>query len=130
MMGFYSMISQGVLDEFPSLRLCFLEAGSEWLPYAIRQLERSWRDRRLPCKKNPREYLEAGNVFISIEADEDVGYLLNLIGEDQLIIASDYPHEDPSRAENMVGELHSRTDLDPKLRQKILSHNAARLYAL
>ena len=83
-----------------------------------------------PARKNPREYLKAGNIFISIEADEDVGYLLNIIGEDQLIIASDYPHEDPSRAENMLGELHSRTDLDPKLRQKILSYNAARLYGL
>ena len=130
MMGFYSIISQGVLDEFPHLRLGFLEAGSEWLPYAVRQLERSWHDRRLPCKKNPRAYLEEGNIYVSVETDEDIDYLLNLIGEDQLVIASDYPHEDPSRAENMVGELNSRTDLDPRVRQKILSDNATRLYGL
>lgn len=130
LMGFYSLISQGVLDEFPGLRLGFLEAGSEWIIYVIRQMERSWRDRRFPCKKNPREYLKDGRIYVSVEADEDINYLLNLIGEDQLVIASDYPHEDPSREEDMVRELENRSDLTPRLREKILCHNAEHLYGL
>jgi len=130
MMGFHSLISQGVLDEFSRLRLAFLEAGGEWLIYAARQMERSWRDGRFPCKKNPREYLKGGNVYVSVEADEDIPYLVNLIGEDQLVIASDYPHEDASREEEMVKQLEGRAEIVSTLREKILGQNAERLYGM
>jgi len=129
MMGFYSILSGGVLDGFPKLRVAFLEAGSEWLPYALHQLERAWRRGRVPSmKRSPRDYLQGGNIYISVEADEDVPYLLQYIGEDQLVIASDYPHGDPSHEEDMVGELERRPDLSPRLREKILCANPRRLY--
>ena len=129
-MGFHSIISQGVLDEFPRLRVAFLEAGSEWLIYAVRQMERSWHDGRFRCKRAPGQYLRDGNVYVSVEADEDIPYLVNLIGEDQLVIASDYPHEDASREEEMVRQLEDRADISPSLREKILGRSAERLYGM
>lgn len=130
MMGFYSILSGGVLDAFPKLRVAFLEAGSEWLPYALHQLERAWRAGRVPVKANPRDYLQSGRIYISVEADEDINHLLRYIGEDQLVIASDYPHGDPSHEEDMVGELEKRGDLSARLREKILGENPQRLYGL
>ncbi|MFQ5934244.1 MAG: amidohydrolase family protein [Dehalococcoidia bacterium] len=129
-MGFYSIMSSGVLDEFPGLRLAFLEAGSEWLPYALHQMGRAWRAGRIPTKREPKEYPRSGNIFISVEADEDINYLLNYISEDRLVIASDYPHGDPSHEEDMVGEVEKRTDLPERVREKILNDNPRRLYGL
>lgn len=126
-MGFHSILTNGVLDEFPNLRLAFLEAGSEWLPFTLRQLERAW-NRRPGGKKSPKQYLDDGNIFISVEANEDIPYLLNSISEDQLIIASDYPHLDASTEEDMVREIEERTDLPARLKEKILRQNPARLY--
>lgn len=129
-MGFYSMVTGGVFDEFPKLRVAYLEVGSQWLPYAVHQMERFWRAGRVPTKHKPTEYLKRGNIYLSVEVDEDIQYLLQFLGEDQLVIASDYPHGDPSHEEDMVGEVEKRTDLPEKLRQKILSDNPRRLYGL
>jgi predicted TIM-barrel fold metal-dependent hydrolase len=65
-----------------------------------------------------------------VEADEDINNLVSWLGEDQLVLASDYPHGDPSHEEDMVGKMESRTDLSSRLREKILSHNPRRLYGL
>jgi predicted TIM-barrel fold metal-dependent hydrolase len=128
-MGFFSLLSCGVLDEFPHLRVAFLEAGGGWLPHAIHQLEGA-RPRFAGGKKPPAEYFKDGRLYVAIEADEDINYLAAVAGEDHLLIASDYPHGDPSHEEDMVGALEKRADLAPRLREKILSHNPARLYAL
>lgn len=99
----------GVLDHFPRLKLAFLEAGSEWLPYTIHQLDRRYSNRggsSFGTRRKPSEYLQDGNI------------------------ASDYPHGDPSREEDMVGALNSRTDVPARVREKILSHNARGLYQL
>ena len=127
--GFFSLVSCGVLDEFPRLRVAFLEAGAGWLPHAVHQLEGA-RPRFAGGKKHPGEYFKDGNLYVAFEADEDINYLAQFTGEDQLLIASDYPHGDPSHEEDMVGALEKRADLAPRLREKVLSANPARLYGL
>jgi predicted TIM-barrel fold metal-dependent hydrolase len=52
------------------------------------------------------------------------------MGEDHLLIGSDYPHNDPSREDQFVNALNIREDLTPQLRQKILYKNPRRFYAL
>lgn len=128
-MGFFSLLSCGVLDEFPRLTVAFLEAGAGWLPHAFHQLEGA-RPRFAGGKKSPREYWKDGTLYVAVELDEDINYLSQFVGEDQIVLASDYPHGDPSHEEDMVGELGKRTDLSPRLREKILSGNPARLYRL
>ena len=39
LMGFVALISGGILDRFPSLKVVFLEAGSMWVPYMIDRLD-------------------------------------------------------------------------------------------
>ncbi|MFQ5934645.1 MAG: amidohydrolase family protein, partial [Dehalococcoidia bacterium] len=40
MMGFFSMTGGGILDRFPRLRVAFLEAGGDWLPYTVDRMRR------------------------------------------------------------------------------------------
>jgi predicted TIM-barrel fold metal-dependent hydrolase len=56
--------------------------------------------------------------------------LVSCIGEDAIVIASDYPHHDPSTEEDMVRAIMERDDLPIRVREKILSDNPQRLYNL
>ncbi len=123
LMGFRSVMATGLLEAIPKLRFGFLESGSQWVPYLIHQLKRGGR-----LSKDPAEYFKEGRVYIACEADEDINYLTNLIGEDALVTASDYPHGDPSHEENMAQAIMAREDVPLRVREKVLSTNPQRLY--
>lgn len=124
--GFHSILTSRALESIPNLRLGFLEAGCGWLPYLIRQVRRDNARRRKA--KDPIEYFEAGRVFVTCEADEDINGVAQVIGENSFILGSDYPHGDPSRQEDMVAEFRERKDLSPQMVEKMLSDNPRRLY--
>src|SRR5713226_3916790 len=127
LMGFHSAISSGVLDMFPRLRFAFLESGSFWAPYVIHQLKRSRRTRSV---KDPAEYFRDGRIYIACEADEDINYLSQVIGDDCLVMASDYPHEDASSEASLAEAVMRREDVPLRVREKILSENPQRLYGI
>ena len=126
-MGFHSLMCSGVLDTFPKLRLGFLESASFWAPYVIHQLRRS---RRARCARDPAEYFKEARVYIACEADEDINYLTQIIGEDCLVVASDYPHLDASHEESMKDAVMKREDVPLRVREKVLSANPQRLYGI
>ena len=128
LMGFHSVMTSSALEAFPKLRFGFLEAGCEWVPFLIRQVRTD--NARRKNVKDPVEYCKAGRVFVACEGDENINTVIDLIGEDSLVVGSDYPHGDPSRQEDMVGEFRKRKDLSPRLVEKILSDNPRRLYGL
>ena len=128
LMGFHSIMVSGVLEAFPKLRVGFLEAGCQWVPFLIRQVRTD--NTRQKKAKDPVEYCKAGRVFVACEGDEDIGGVADLIGEDALVVGSDYPHGDPSRQEDMVIEFRKKKDLSPGFVEKILSDNPRRLYGM
>ncbi len=125
LMGFHSLMLSGVLDAIPNLKLAFLESGSLWVPYVVHELTRSGQTR-----KDPAEYFREGRVYISCEPDENINYLTSVIGEDSLILASDYPHTDSFREENLVKSTMDREDVPLRVREKLLSKNAQALYGI
>jgi predicted TIM-barrel fold metal-dependent hydrolase len=94
----------------------------------VRQVRRDNARRRKA--KDPIEYFKAGRVFVTCEADEDINGVSEVIGEDSFVLGSDYPHGDPSRQEDMVAEFRERTDLSPRMVEKMLSANPRNLYCL
>ena len=124
-MGFHSIIGSGVLDLVPKLKLAFLEAGSEWVPYVIHRIRAEGK-----LQKDPVDYFRENRVYVGCEVTDNIRYITECLGEDCLVIGSDYPHEDPFREENVVEKLTKRPDVTPGLREKILSTNAQRLYGL
>lgn len=127
LMGFHSIMSSGVLDIIPRLKFAFLETGSFWVPYVIHQLKRN---RRTRCKREPADYFREERVYIACEVDEDINYLTTVIGEDCLVIASDYPHEDASSEASLAPAVMGREDVPLRVREKVLSHNPRRLYGI
>lgn len=73
---------------------------------------------QLPRK--PSEYVRSANIYVACEADEDIPYTLRCIGDDRLVMASDFPHGDDTQQENMAKALTDRGDLSAELVEKIL----------
>ncbi|HLY63955.1 MAG TPA: amidohydrolase family protein [Chloroflexota bacterium] len=144
--GFTYIMSYGLLNRFPKLRVGFIESGSEWVPYAINQLRRRYkpptviRTKRVEALggssvdanlyRDPVDWFKEGRAFVACEPEENLPYLIDSIGDDGLMLSSDYPHGDPSADEPYVEKIAARTDVAERAKQKMLGENAARFYRL
>ena len=129
-----SLVSGGVFDRHPKLRVAFLEAGVGWVPYFVERMHEHWEKRGdwIPngWKRDPMEYIEAGNVWVSCESEEKIlPAVAGILGADFILWASDYPHWDGGWPES-TKPLRERTDLDERVRAKIAGENARRFYGI
>lgn len=129
-----ALVSGGVFDRHPTLRVAFLEAGVGWLPYFIDRLHEHFEKRgdwiENGWQRDPHEYLAAGNIWLTCEPDEPIlPGVIEALGDDFIMFASDYPHWD-SDWPNSTESLRTRTDIGEESRRKIAALNAQRFYAL
>jgi predicted TIM-barrel fold metal-dependent hydrolase len=128
-----SMVFEGVPERFPDLRLAFLEAGCGWAPYWMERMDDEYAKRAAEApvlKKKPSDYVRSGRIYFSCEADEWLlPQAVKLVGEGQIVYASDYPHWDHSFP-GSIAEIRDRGDLADAQKGKILADNARRLYRL
>jgi uncharacterized protein len=127
LIAFRDLLHNQVPAQFPNLRFAFIEAGASWVPYVLHALKRLFKTDA--SRWGPRLF-EENRLYVACEADEDVNYLAQFIGEDHLVIGSDYGHNDPSEERELVNTLRAREDLSGRLIDKILCENPARLYGL
>jgi predicted TIM-barrel fold metal-dependent hydrolase len=131
-----SMMIHGVFEKFPALRVAYLESGCGWVPYLADRLDESWEHRRSrwphATKRSPSEIMCGGNLFYACEREErTLPTVSELIGPDQLLWASDFPHERPwDEFAGDIDTLLNRDDLPKSLAQKILFENPRRFYKL
>ena len=133
--AFRDLVAHKIPERFPNLRFGFIEASASWVPYVLHHLRRS--TRASTAGASPDAALEFGpklfqdyRLYVAAETDEDIPYLISHIGEDHLIMGSDYGHQDQSKDNGMVAVMHKRGDIDPRIIEKILVDNPARYYGL
>lgn len=133
--GFRDLVASEIPETFPSLKFGFLEASASWVPFLYHHLKRSARPRpsfpnarwkHASCKNLFRDY----RIYIACEADEDIPYLAEYIGEDNLLIGSDYGHNDPAEEKALVQSMRSREDISPEMVEKIMCKNPQRFYGI
>ena len=136
MFAMTALVSGGVFDRHPSLRVAFLEAGAGWLPWFIERLGEHHESRGdwIPngWQRPPAEYVEAGNVVVTCEPDEDaLGCVVELLGDRCVMFASDYPHWDgawPRATTELVEHAEGRAPDAPLAR--VAATNAVEFYGL
>jgi predicted TIM-barrel fold metal-dependent hydrolase len=128
LLAFRDLVANKIPQRFPSLRFGFIEAAAGWAPFLVHILRRLLKDKWQ--YKSSADMFRENRLFIACEADEDIPYLAKCVGEDQLLIGSDYPHNDPSREDQFVNAVNIREDITPQLRQKILYDNPRAFYAM
>jgi predicted TIM-barrel fold metal-dependent hydrolase len=78
-------------------------------------------------KKQPSAYLTSGRIYYHAELWETMlPYVIERVGEDLILYASDYPHE-PDLAE-AIRRFEDRKDLSDSAKRKILWDNGKRFY--
>ena len=134
-LAFYAITCGGLLDRYPKLKVGFFEFGSEWLLYAVARIDK-YRDMAaangMPYNtdiggKRALEYVKSGNIFVSGESEDRVlPQEIELLGEDQFLYSSDFPH--PEERDAGSNEIAERNDLTDRQKRKILWDNAIRFW--
>lgn len=129
--AFTGLLQGGTLERFPRLKVAILESGGGWLAHWLERLDGKYRLVRkfTPLRMRPSEYFQR-QCWISVEPDEmTTPVMVDLLGEDRFIWASDYPHVDASFG--VVKSLRERiSTLSAGAQRKILGKNATSLYGL
>jgi aminocarboxymuconate-semialdehyde decarboxylase len=120
-----SMIFGGVFERLPKLRVAFAHGGGSF-PSTLGRIEHGFEARPDLCAidnaVNPRAYI--GRFFVdSLVHDEKMlRYLLELFGEDRIVLGSDYPF--PLGESKPGAMIESMKDLTQETREKLLFENA------
>ena len=132
---FATIILSGVLERFPGLKLICAENGTDWVPLFFKRLDRAVRrGGRAPyptkLTMRPTEYCQRQLFFTYIndmQAVEDRA----VIGVDNLMWSSDYPHNASTWPKSMDAVASSfEIVTDDVERYKLVRENGMKLYGL
>jgi aminocarboxymuconate-semialdehyde decarboxylase len=126
-----SMIFGGVFEKLKNLRVCFAHGGGSF-PFSIGRIEHGFNVRpdlvATKNKTNPRDYL--GKFYLDSLVHDELAlkFLIDLIGEDHIVMGSDYPFP---LGEHEPGNLiESMAELNNTVKEKLLWKNAAEFLGL
>jgi uncharacterized protein len=97
-----SMIVEGVFERFPALRVILVESGFAWVPAHAWRMDKNWRtikEENPTVTRLPSEVIRQNIWFTTqpMEEPENPRHMLEIIewiGWDRLMFATDYPHWD------------------------------------
>jgi predicted TIM-barrel fold metal-dependent hydrolase len=133
------LIFTGVLDRHPDLKLVMAESGLAWIPNFIQAMDRMLNRIRMGHEKMdgieklpdllPSEYFPR-QIWMTFQDDFYGIKMLNVLPEDKVMWASDYPHP-ASTWPDSQGIIEKLMDgIAPAVREKVLHRNARGLYGL
>ena len=122
-----SIIYEGLLNEFPKLKICIAHAGGI-LPFYSGRADRNfvkWPGARVNLKKNPSWYIKKFYFDTCCYDHHMVEFLINKVGDSQVLMGADYPvgEDDPVA-------FVKKMKISRASRDKILGGNAAKLLKL
>jgi predicted TIM-barrel fold metal-dependent hydrolase len=129
-----SMVSEGLLDKFPTMRIAMIESGWSWLPAFFWRFDKVWKGlrRETPWVRDlPSEYIKERMRFSlqPLDLPRDpviVQQIMEQLNSDSLLMFStDYPHWHFDTPEEALP-----AGITEEQRTRILYDNAARFYRL
>jgi predicted TIM-barrel fold metal-dependent hydrolase len=126
-----SFIIEGVFERFPGLKVVVVEAGFAWVPALGWRMDRHWEQFRkeVPHLKHPPSHFLRSNIWWTTQPMEEPEHpqhlrsMLDWIGWDRVLFATDYPHwdsDDPRYA--------FKIPLSDEERRAIFAGNAEAVY--
>src|SRR5438552_13446254 len=124
-----SLILGGTLDRFPALDVVLVHGGG-FLPYHIGRFDRAHTTReeaRADGAGRPSDYLRRFHYDTLVQLPRALGYLVDLVGADRVLLGSDHPFwmGDPNPI-----QIVREADLTAETQRKILGDNAVRLFRM
>lgn len=127
------MIFSGVFERYPKLIVAIVEFELSWVPYVLTNMEYAYRERheeafyRFANGMTPGDFYRR-NIVLSFQED-DIGIRLrDVIGVDNMMWGSDYPHSESTfpRSREVLDRILKGVPMDE--RAKVVGLNAAQLY--
>ena len=120
--AFQQLLGSSLMDDFPKLRLAFLETGTDWVVRLVKAL-------RTRQGSKVDQWL-GERVFVSCAVDDELPHTIAKLGDEFLVSATDFPHGDSFREDRLAESLGNRDDISAATVDHILSANPQRLYSL
>ncbi len=122
-----ALILSDLPKRFPELRWGFIESSSQWAPWVMHETSRRARQSGWKLPDNPfKEY----NIYVSAQTDDDFEYVFSYIGDENVVIGTDYGHTDTSSEVDAIETFRGLTTVNEASKQKVLVDNAIALYRL
>jgi predicted TIM-barrel fold metal-dependent hydrolase len=140
--GVLGLILHKIPAKFPTLRIGCIEAGSMWAPFVAYDLRRQQFRQQgrestsvlgVPKLELASNVFKDNRVYITCQVDEDLPYIIQCVGEDNLMVGSDYTHRDPSMElgfRKLLEERAARGEIPESAVGKILYDNPKAFYGL
>ena len=129
MQSLATMIIDGTLERFPSLRIGVIEQGASWLPGLMRSMDsaadafRKNETRLQNLSLLPSEYVRR-QVRVTPYPHEDAGWIIEQTGPEVAMFSSDYPHVEGGR--NPLGRFgRSLEGVDAEAQRRFYADNFA-----
>jgi predicted TIM-barrel fold metal-dependent hydrolase len=121
----YGLLNSDVLASFPRLRWGFVEASAQWVPWVLNESSRRHAV-QYSAERNP--FVEH-EIYVTTQIGDDLEYIVRAIGDDRLVIGTDYGHTDPASEVDAITQFED-LDIEQKLQEKVLCLNPRRLYGM
>jgi predicted TIM-barrel fold metal-dependent hydrolase len=143
--AFQSLLSHQVPSKFPSLRWGFVEATASFVPFVMYNLRRMLeQNAKRPGNATrfmagsddyqvQRNVLTDNNLYVSCQVDEDLPYIIQCVGDDNLMVGSDYTHQDAAQELEFISALSGRVragEINASAMRKMTQDNPSRFYGL
>ncbi len=125
-------VSRGLFDKYPKLKFAFLKGWVSWLPFWVERMEEYVESyaSHTEMKARPSEYIKGPQFYAGCEPSEEaLPEVVEAIGEDHILYASDYWHFD-AKFPGSVKTILEKKGLSETAKRKLLYDNASRLYKL
>ena len=127
-----SLVSEGVFERFPKLRVALMECGFTWMPSLLWRFDKDWKGvwREVPwLRERPSEYVRkhfrATTEPAQLPRDpDDMAALVDMVGLDMLMYASDHPHDHGGTSAALLEAV------DAEAREAITGSTASAFYGL
>lgn len=125
-MAIASLMYEGILEDYPRLRICMSHGGG-YMPYYMGRIERNWIEKpttRQNMKRPPAEYLRALWYDSCVYDPRALRVLADTVGANRIVLGTDYPVGDRKPAEFIAS-----CGFEPAVAESILRGNAQRMLA-
>ena len=123
------MIFSGALERHPGMRLVLAECGIGWVPYFVARMDQAGA-KHIPkatdyqLKAKPSEIFRR-QVYATFEEEPFGPQLIPILGPDNFMWASDYPHPDSTFPHSAAAIAEAFAGLDDALVRKVTADNCA-----
>ncbi|MFB3092769.1 MAG: amidohydrolase family protein, partial [Dehalococcoidia bacterium] len=128
-----SLIFSGACEKYPDLRFVMGECGAGWVPFALGRMDHIYDDAMYekkfdqPFSLKPSEYWFRQG-YTTFQEEPGVGQIAHLVGYDNLMWGSDYPHPDSVWPDSREVIQETLGNLEPAVVKQIVCDNTVKLY--